>query len=63
MPIEIKGIKNKEPKLMRSFISFKERYNPKKAYFITNGYYGKDIFKHTRIYFLPSYLTVFLKEL
>ena len=62
IPVEIKGMRDKKPKLTRSFISFIERYKPKRAYFITNNYYDRILFKHTAIYFLPSYLIGLLRE-
>lgn len=62
IPIEIKGMRDKKPRLTRSFISFIERYEPEKAYFITNSYYDRTVFNHTAIYFLPSYLIGFLRE-
>ena len=63
IPIEIKGIREKKPNLKRSFISFIERYHPKRAYFITNRYYENIIYKNTTVYFLPLYLIGFLKGL
>ena len=62
IPIEIKGMRDEKPKLTRSFISFIERYKPRRAYFITNSYYSRVFFKHTAVYFLPSYLISFLGE-
>ena len=62
IPVEIKGMRDRKPKLTRSFISFIERYKPERAYFITNNYYDRSLFKHTTIYFLPSYLIGLLRK-
>jgi len=62
IPFEVKGIRERKPKLTRSFISFIEKYKPKRAYFVTGGYYGNTNHKNTKIYYLPSYLIGLLKE-
>ncbi len=62
IPIEIKGIREKKPKLTRSFISFLDSYKPKRAYFITCNYSGETNYKSTKIYYLPFYIIGLLKE-
>ena len=62
IPVEVKGIEEKKPKLTRSLISFIENYNPQKAYFVTYNYYGKTEYKNTKIYYIPSYMIGFLKD-
>ncbi len=62
IPVEVKGIEEKKPKLTRSLISFIENYNPQKAYFVTYNYYGKAEYKNTKIYYIPSYMIGFLKD-
>jgi len=62
IPIEVKGVREKKPKLTRSFISFIENYNPQRAYFVTHSYYERIKYKNTKIYCIPSYMIGFLED-
>jgi hypothetical protein len=62
IPIEIKGIREKKPKMTRSFISFIENYKPSRAYFVTSGYYGETRYKNARVYYIPSYMVGLLEK-
>jgi len=62
IPFEIKGIREKKPKMPRSFISFIENYNPSRAYFVTSEYYGQTQYKSTRVYYIPSYMMGLLRK-
>jgi len=62
IPIEIKGIREKKPKMTRSFISFIENYKPSRAYFVTSGYYGETRYKNTKVHYIPSYMVGLLRK-
>ncbi len=57
IPVEIKGIKDLRPKITRSFVSFLEKYSPKKAFFITPTIYREENYNKTKIFFIPAYIT------
>jgi predicted AAA+ superfamily ATPase len=62
IPIEIKGTRDKKPRLTRSFTSFIRNYEPECAYFATDGYYEESGYDRTRIYYIPSYMVGLLKQ-
>ncbi|EKD94526.1 MAG: hypothetical protein ACD_26C00034G0061 [uncultured bacterium] len=55
IPVEVKYKEMKNIKLTRSFKTFLTKYSSKEGYFIHLGETMKDVFKDTKIIFLPYY--------
>lgn len=53
VPIEVKY--SLRPSIGKSFYSFIEKFSPKRAYILTQGFFGTQKIKKTKIYFFPVY--------
>lgn len=54
IPIEIKSHLSKT-KLTKSFLSFLEKYKPNKGYFFSPEFFGKRVFKKTKVQYYPLF--------
>jgi len=55
MPVEVKYMNFKKPKISKSFKSFISAYEPKRALVLTKDFWGKTKFNGTKIAFVPVY--------
>lgn len=55
IPIEVKHQNFTKPKITKSFYSFLDEYHPQIGMVVTKDYFAVEVFKNTKILFMPGY--------